>query len=72
MDEQRVQEILDAYELIQVHYRGIPVYIEELHQNQTVTVFPLDDMHHLQRVELGGLEEINSTLYEANNDGNES
>jgi small acid-soluble spore protein H (minor) len=72
MDEQRVEEILNAYELIQVHYRGIPVYIEELHDNQTATVFPLDEMHHVQRVDLAGLEEIQSTLNEVKSEENET
>lgn len=58
MDEQRAREILDSIHMVQVRYRGIPVYIEELNDQQMATVFPLDEMHNSQQVDLAGLEEI--------------
>ncbi|WP_233879800.1 H-type small acid-soluble spore protein [Virgibacillus halodenitrificans] len=56
MDKQRAQEIMDSLAMIQVHYHGIPVYIEGIN-NETATVFPLDEMHNSQTVELQGLSE---------------
>ena len=45
--------------MINVSYRGIPVYIQEVDStNQTATVFPLDEMDHVQEVDLGGLFEL--------------
>jgi len=58
MDEQRVQEIMDALHMINVNYHGIPVFIQDLHENNTATVFPLDEMDNHQIVDLNGLEEI--------------
>lgn len=58
MDAQRAREILDSIHMVQVHYRGIPVYIERLNDDHTATVFPLDEMDNSQQVDLAGLEEI--------------
>jgi small acid-soluble spore protein H (minor) len=60
MEKQRAQEIVDSIEMVQVTYRGIPVYIQEIHDGKgTATVFPLDQMDDEQIVELDGLYEIN-------------
>lgn len=59
MDIQRAQEIVESLPMINVHYHGIPVYIQALDpNNETATVFPLDEMHHSQPVELSGLTEV--------------
>ncbi|MBY7145048.1 H-type small acid-soluble spore protein [Virgibacillus sp. NKC19-3] len=59
MDKAQAQEILNAHALINVHYHGFPVYIQELHPNtETATVFPLDEMNHEQEVDLDGLREV--------------
>ncbi|HEY4554657.1 MAG TPA: H-type small acid-soluble spore protein [Bacillaceae bacterium] len=58
MDSQRAQEIIESPAMINVSYRGIPVYIKQINDDQrTATVFPLDDMDHEQKVELNGLIE---------------
>ncbi|GAB3798364.1 H-type small acid-soluble spore protein [Virgibacillus kimchii] len=60
MERDRAQEIVDSIEMIQVAYRGIPVYIEEVHNGEDkATVFPLDQMDDVQTVELNGLYEVN-------------
>jgi len=60
MERKRAQEIVDSIEMIQVTYRGIPVYIQDIHdQKNTATVFPLDQMNDEQTVELQGLYEVN-------------
>ena len=59
MNRQRALEILESIEMVNVNLRGIPVYIQSLDANQeTATVFPLDNMNHEQSVELAGLDEI--------------
>jgi len=58
VDEQRIQEIMNSLQMINVNYHGIPVYIEELHEDKKATVFPLDEMDNQQVVDLDGLEEI--------------
>ena len=63
MDIQRAAEIIHSAEMINVSFRGIPVYIKEVHSsNQTATVFPLDEMDHVQVVELNGLFEEGPTV----------
>lgn len=57
MDIQRAQEIMNATNMINVHYRGIPVYLQEVHSNETATIFPLDEMDNEQVVDLEGLFE---------------
>ncbi|WP_085993867.1 H-type small acid-soluble spore protein [Oceanobacillus senegalensis] len=62
MDSKRAQDIIDSIAMINVNYFGIPVYIQEVHEQQgTATVFPLDDMDHEQKVDLNGLNEVNIT-----------
>lgn len=58
MERERVQEIMESIPMVNVNYHGIPVYIQDVHStNETATVFPLDNMDHVQEVELNGLEE---------------
>ena len=63
MEIQRAKEIIHSVEMINVSFRGIPVYLKEVHSsNQTATVFPLDEMDHEQIVELNGLIEVGPTV----------
>ncbi|MBP1914000.1 H-type small acid-soluble spore protein [Lederbergia galactosidilytica] len=58
MNSQRAKEIMEASHLIQVQYHGIPVYLQKIHpEQQTATIFPLDNMEHEQIVDLEGLSE---------------
>jgi len=64
MEIQRAMEIINSVEMVNVSFRGIPVYIKEVHSNnQTATVFPLDEMDHAQIVELNGLLEVGPTVH---------
>ncbi|SHG50503.1 H-type small acid-soluble spore protein [Ornithinibacillus halophilus] len=56
MDKQRAEEIINAPNMINVKYHGFPVYIQQVNQEKA-TVFPLDEMHHQQEVDLNGLYE---------------
>ncbi|MFC2949101.1 H-type small acid-soluble spore protein [Virgibacillus sediminis] len=58
MDRQRAEEIIGTPHMVQVNYRGIPVYLQDVNGQETATVFPLDEMDHEQQVDLEGLEEI--------------
>lgn len=59
MEKERAREIMESIPMVNVNYHGIPVYIEDVHEtNGTATVFPLDNMEHVQEVELNGLKEI--------------
>lgn len=58
MDIERAQEIINSRSLINVNYHGIPVFLQQVHpDNETATVFPLDEMNREQIVELNGLTE---------------
>ncbi|MCR6098702.1 H-type small acid-soluble spore protein [Salipaludibacillus agaradhaerens] len=58
METQRVKEIIEAPTMINVSYKGVPVYIESLDDSsRTAVVFPLDEMDHLQEVDIDGLVE---------------
>lgn len=64
MEIHRAIEIINSVEMVNVSFRGIPVYIKEVHSNnQTATVFPLDEMNHTQIVELNGLFEVGPTIH---------
>ncbi|MCJ8008360.1 H-type small acid-soluble spore protein [Lederbergia wuyishanensis] len=59
MDVRRVQEIINSPTMINVNYHGIPVFLKEVHaQNNTVTIFPLDEMKNKQVVDIEGLVEL--------------
>ncbi|MDY0409683.1 H-type small acid-soluble spore protein [Virgibacillus soli] len=58
MDIDRLQEIMQSAQLVNISFHGIPVYIQEINlENQTATVFPLDEMENEQIVDLNGLYE---------------
>jgi len=58
MEKKRAQEIVESLPMINVNYHGIPVFIEAVHHGEdTASVFPLDEMHHSQTVDLKGLGE---------------
>lgn len=58
MDIKRAIEIINSPAMINVSYRGIPVYLKGVNSNdRTATIFPLDKMNHEQVVELNGLFE---------------
>lgn len=58
MDPNRAQEIVNSPTMVNVSYRGIPVYIQGVNPDQqTAKVFPLDEMDHEQEVDLQGLIE---------------
>lgn len=60
MEIHHAQKILDSTEMVNVHYHGIPVYIQEVNEQEgTAKVFPLDSMNHEQLVDLEGLQEVN-------------
>ncbi|WP_017185044.1 H-type small acid-soluble spore protein [Alkalibacillus haloalkaliphilus] len=61
MDEERAKEIIDSLVMINVKYHGIPVYIQEVINSETAAIFPLDEMHHEQEVDLNGLYEDDPT-----------
>lgn len=56
MDIQRAEKIINSDVFVNVHYHGIPVYLQEVNQS-TAKVFPLDSMNHEQEVDLEGLNE---------------
>ena len=63
MDIQRAAEIIQSPVLINVSYRGIPVYLKGINMNeQTVTVFPMDNMNHEQMVDADGLIEMGPSV----------
>ena len=60
MEIEEIKKIIESPFLIQVKYHGIPVYIQEINEEDgTATVFPLDDMEAVQVVDLDGLYEDN-------------
>lgn len=64
MDIQRAAEIIQSPELINVSYRGIPVYLTGINADEeTATVFPLDNMEHEQIVDVTGLMEIRPSVF---------
>ncbi|MBS4219605.1 H-type small acid-soluble spore protein [Bacillus sp. FJAT-49711] len=59
MDIKRITEIINSPTMINVNYHGIPVYLQEVHaQNNTATIFPLDEMENKQVVDIEGLVEL--------------
>lgn len=58
MDIQRAKEIINSPSMINVNYHSIPVYLQKVHpENETATIFPLDEMENEQIVDLDGLIE---------------
>lgn len=59
IDFQRAMEIIQSPAMINVSYRGIPVYIKDAYaEEKSALIFPLDEMDHEQVVELNGLLEM--------------
>ncbi|MFS0673404.1 H-type small acid-soluble spore protein [Ornithinibacillus sp. 179-J 7C1 HS] len=56
MDIERAEQIVNSDVFVNVHYHGIPVYIQEVNQN-TAKIFPLDAINQVQEVDLDGLSE---------------
>lgn len=58
MDIQRANEIIRSTTLINVNYHGVPVFIQKINEDdQTATVFPLNEMNNEQIVPLNDLIE---------------
>ncbi|WP_217588686.1 H-type small acid-soluble spore protein [Lentibacillus saliphilus] len=57
MNDQQAHDIINSPAMIQVTYRGIPIYLKHINDDGTATVFPLDEINNEQRVELNGLSE---------------
>ncbi|MFD2638827.1 H-type small acid-soluble spore protein [Piscibacillus salipiscarius] len=58
MDIQLLQQLVDSPSLVTIKYHGIPVYIDSIDEEKgTAQVFPLDDMDHVQEVDIDGLYE---------------
>nr|WP_295970057.1 H-type small acid-soluble spore protein [uncultured Bacillus sp.] len=63
MDVKRAEEILHSPVLINVSYRGIPVYLTGVNSTeQTASIFPLDNMEHEQMVDVNGLRELGPSV----------
>lgn len=64
MEFQRAVEIIQSPVLINVSYRGIPVYLTGVNMYEhTVSVFPMDNMEHEQMVDANGLTEIGPSVF---------
>lgn len=58
MDIERIQEIVNTSELINVHYEGTPVFIQQVHPDtETATVFMLNNLTNKQVVAINALTE---------------
>lgn len=58
MEVNRAKEIIDLPYLVNINFRGIPVYLQGVNADQeTATVFPLDNIEHEQLVDLNQLNE---------------
>jgi len=58
MKVERAKEIIDLPYLVNVHFHGIPIYLQEVNADEkSATVFPLDNMNHEQSVDLNRLNE---------------
>lgn len=59
LEIKRAKEILQSQTLVNVSYRGIPIYIQDIdEERQMAKVFPIDEMDHEQDVDLEGLHEL--------------
>lgn len=58
MEFKRAKEVIDLPYLVNIDLAGIPVYLEKINaDSRTATVFPLDNMEHVQSVDLNYLTE---------------
>lgn len=56
MDLHRAEQIINSDVFVNVHYHGIPVYIQNVNEDKA-QIFPLDAMNQEQEVDLKGLNE---------------
>ncbi|GGA89529.1 H-type small acid-soluble spore protein [Ornithinibacillus halotolerans] len=56
MDLHRAEQIINSDVFVNVHYHGIPVYIQKVNEDKA-QIFPLDAMNQEQEVDLKGLNE---------------
>ncbi|MBY0120476.1 H-type small acid-soluble spore protein [Bacillus sp. S/N-304-OC-R1] len=57
MDKQRAKQISESPEMMNVTYNGKQVYIQNVNENDTARVYPLDQPENEQDVALTQLEE---------------
>lgn len=58
MNIQRAQEIAESPVMANVTYQGIPIYIQQVDQdNETARIYPLNESEHEQEVPVHSLEE---------------
>lgn len=58
MDRQRAKEIASSPTMALVTFNGVPIYIQNVHEQQDVArIYPLDDPENEQDVPLAQLEE---------------
>lgn len=57
MDKQRAKQISKSPEMMNVTYNGKQVYIQNVNENDTARVYPLDQPENEQDVALTQLEE---------------
>lgn len=64
MDIEHAKKIINSSSLINVHYDGTPVFIQQIHEDtQMATVFPLNQMTHKQVVDLKELTETKTLMH---------
>jgi small acid-soluble spore protein H (minor) len=58
MNTQRAKEIAASPVMANVTYNGVPIYIEQVdEQNETATIYPLDEPKNKQTVSVSSLKE---------------
>lgn len=58
MDRQRAEEIASSPNTAQVTLNGVPVYIQNVHEQQDIArIYPLDEPENEQEVPLAQLKE---------------
>ncbi|UCZ53167.1 H-type small acid-soluble spore protein [Bacillus shivajii] len=58
MNKDRVMEILDSPDMIEVMYKGTPIFIEQVDESiEQARVYPLDDPTKHMDVEVESLQE---------------
>lgn len=61
MDAKRAQEIASSTNMINVMYKGTPIYIEHVDQDhELATIHPLEDPNNKQSVSVTNLVELSS------------
>lgn len=58
MNKQRAQEIVNSPEMVRVTYNGVPIFIQNVDENnETARIYPLDEPQNEQEVPLKQLAE---------------